>query len=591
MRISSFKLPENATNTGIGLSAQFRGCLMGLKDVVILTGGNGSGKSRFLKLIQNTFNNFKNNPNYIEKCFKVSKKNPDTKKDVENELTKEMAKKFNVINYSHFDAKLQDAENFSPYVIHQAKNKLKSCNYEETALNSLLYLKDLCEGYSESSNASNDYKELTDFINFANELELDFSWDKDKKELQIFGRKLEKANLSPGQLYALRIAVACCAHETGDNFIFLLDEPETHLHPSLLIKIINKLMEHFENAQFFIATHSLPLISYITVMREDTTVLYMEKGVVKDRLRSDSGPILNNLVGAEDEQFAVKQLFVSPEELACNKFCMECFLGPEVISGGQADDPSTFMAEASLDLLNSKETRVIVDFGAGQGRLLECMLEDNIKKGYQYNAYNVEPEDAEYCASLIETTGIDGKSYLNKNDLAELNGKVDRVFMVNVLHEISPISWEDEFATIYNLLKEDGKLVIIERELLTVGESPFTNGYMMLTGNETHSEAANILFGADNIRFDRHKEKPYIIRCIINKDGIKAVNEADFARMFTVLKETALLKVGELRKARKSITCHKDRYKHGLELAFWLNQLSSTIMCHKEYQERRSKTT
>ena len=420
---------------------------------------------------------------------------------------------------------------------------------------------------------------------------MDFSWEKDKKELKIFGRKLDEANLSPGQLYALRIAVACCAHEAGDNFIFLLDEPETHLHPSLLIKIIKKLMEHFENAQFFIATHSLPLISYITVMGEDTTVLYMEKGEVKDKLRSDSEPILNNLVGTEDEQFAVKQLFVSPEEMACNKFCMECFLNPEVISGGQADDPSTFMAEESLDLLNSKVTRVIVDFGAGQGRLLECMLEDNIKKGYQYNAYNVDAEDAEYCASLIESTGIDGKSYLNKNGLAELAGKVDRVFMVNVLHEISPISWKDEFATIYNLLKEDGKLVIIERELLTVGESPFTNGYMMLTGNKTHSKAANILFGADNVHFDRHKEKPYIIRYTINKDGVNAVNDADFTEMFKVLRNTALLKVEELRKAKENIIYHKDRYKHGLELAFWLNQLSNTIMCHKEYKDKQSQTT
>lgn len=138
MRISSFKLPENANNTGIRLSAQFRGCLNGLKNVVILTGGNGSGKSRFLKLFQNTFDNFKNIPEYTENCFKVSEKNPDTNKDVEIELTKEMANRFNVINYSHFDARLQDAENFSPYVIHQAKNKLKSCNYEETALNSLL---------------------------------------------------------------------------------------------------------------------------------------------------------------------------------------------------------------------------------------------------------------------------------------------------------------------------------------------------------------------------------------------------------------------------------------------------------------------
>ena len=31
----------------------------------------------------------------------------------------------------------------------------------------------------------------------------------------------------------------------------------------------------------------------------------MEKGEVKDRLRSNSEPILNNLIGTEDEQFAI----------------------------------------------------------------------------------------------------------------------------------------------------------------------------------------------------------------------------------------------------------------------------------------------
>lgn len=49
--------------------------------------------------------------------------------------------------------------------------------------------------------------------------------------------------------YALRIAVACQAREVGANYVFLLDEPETHLHPSLLIKIINKLITYFADSQ------------------------------------------------------------------------------------------------------------------------------------------------------------------------------------------------------------------------------------------------------------------------------------------------------------------------------------------------------
>lgn len=586
MKISSFRLSENGNSEGIILGKRFNGELDNLKNVVILTGGNGSGKSRFLKLLQKKFEDVKYNSCNNDNGFKVTYMDKIFNKEVERELTIEMAKRINLINYSHFDAKLQEAEKFSPYVIHQSKNKLKTCNYEETAMNSLLYLKDLAEGYSEESNENNDYKALTDFIEFAKELELEFSWDKNKRILKIFGRKFEDANLSPGQLYALRVAVACKSHEIGENFVFLLDEPETHLHPSLLIKIINNLMRHFKDAQFFIATHSLPLISYLTVTREDTTVLYMEKGEVKDRLRSNSEPILNNLIGTEDEQFAIKQLFVSSEEMACNKFCMECFLRPTVVRGGMPGDSSVSMAENSMNSFDMEEPVTIVDYGAGEGRLLECMLEDDLRISYKYNAYNIEKDDAKYCEKLIADKGIKGKSYSDKEELSELNGTVDRIFMVNVLHEIQPESWKEEFNTISKLLKENGKLVIIEREILTMGEAPFVNGYLMLTGSENKSNAAEILFGKDNVRFIRHERKPYIIAYLIEKSGTINAEDACLNDVFLSLESDALEQISNLRKEKKDNFKHIDKYKYGLRLAFWLNQLACAIMCRKDFETR-----
>lgn len=585
LRISSFELSESTNDEGIQIGEKLGGRVNDLNNIVILTGANGSGKSRFLKLFQQSFDGIRNDVNYNGLLFKVTENDETNGGDIEKELTIDIAKTFNIVNYSHFDAKLQSSEKFSPYVIHQAKNKLKKCNYEETALNSLLYLRDLAEGYSMEYNQDNKYEELIDFIEFAKELELEFCWNQDTKELKIFDRKLEDARLSPGQLYALRIAVACKVHEVGKNFVFLLDEPETHLHPSMLIKVINKLLNHFKEAQFFIATHSLPLISYLTVMYKDTTVLYMEKGVLKDRLRSNTGPILNNLVGTEDEQFAIKQLFVSSEELACNKFCMECFLDATMVKGGICGDSSVSMAENSFSLSDSDQPIIIVDYGAGYGRLLECMIEDNIKIGYKYNAYNVDKDAAEYCAKLIADAQIQGKSYLDKNNLSELDGKVDRVFMVNVLHEISPELWKKEFQTIHNLLKEDGKLVIIEREILTIGESPFVNGYLMLTGREEKSIAAQRLFGEGNGKFERHKQKSHIIAHTIDKYGVNAAKDADLEKVFFELERDALIEIDKLRKIKENIYLQKDRYKHGLSLAFWLNQLSCAIMCRENLKQ------
>ncbi len=577
MKISSLKLSADRNCEGIKIGKQFKGEIDKLGDIVVLTGGNGSGKSRFLRLLYNSFQNIKHKDGSNELCFKVV----DTD-GVCKELTSELASEMNIINYSHFDAKLQSPEKFSPYVIHQAKNKLKQCNYEETALNSLLYLKDLVEGYSDESNQANSYKELREFIEFAKEFELEFTFIEEERKLKIFGRDMEKANLSPGQLYALRIAVACKVHDIDDNLIFLLDEPETHLHPSLLIKVINQLLMRFKASQFWIVTHSLSLVSYLTVTKEDTSVLYLEKGEVRDRLRSNSELILNGLIGADEEQFALKQLFASPEEMACNKFCAECFMDPFVVTGGSSNDPSTSMIEN--ELYSGKELKpvTIVDYGAGCGRLLECLVEDGIKNGYEYYAYNVDPEDAHCCKNIIENFNVNGRSYFKKEELLELKNKVDKVIMVNVLHEIHPDEWKCEFQTISDLLKDDGELIIVEREELTIGEAPHINGYLMLTGEDNKSSAAEELFGPNNVILTRHKQKPYIIRYTISKNGVTTAINANIERVLKQLEEDAISHIAELRKDRKNISQCKEKYKLGLSLAFWLNQLSSAIMYLKK---------
>ena len=370
-------------------------------------------------------------------------------------------------------------------------------------------------------------------------------------------------------------------HDNNDNLVFLLDEPETHLHPSLLIKVIDQLLIRFKNSQFWIVTHSLALISYLTVTREDTAVLYLEKGEVKDRLRSNTELILNSLIGTDEEQFAIKQLFASPEEMACNKFCTECFLEPCVVVGGCSNDASTTMIENDLVIGKKNNPITIVDYGAGCGRLLECLIEDGFKNGYEYNAYNVDSKDACYCKNIIENSNINGNSYCNKEELIELNSKVDKVVMVNVLHEINPNEWKCEFQTIANLLKDDGELIIVEREELTVGEAPHINGYLMLTGKDNTSRAAEKLFGPNNVVLTRHKEKSHIIRYTISKNGVVTALNANLEEVLKQLEEDAIDHIAKLRIEQKDISKCKDKYKLGLKLAFWLNQLSSAIMYRK----------
>lgn len=575
MKVSSFKLAKSKENKGIKFGKRIGEKVSNLGRIVILTGANGSGKSRFLKLFKETFDHAKTDSTYCDN-FEIVDNNDNTRT-----MTLEDAKSFDIVNYSHFDAKLQLAENFSPYVIHKAKEKLQRCNYEETALNSLLYLTDLYKGYSDESNENNNYKALHDFLEYSKEFGLDFTWEPNDKCLKLFGRRLESADLSPGQLYALRIAVACKLHCVEDNIVFLLDEPETHLHPNLLIKIINQLLKHFVNAQFLIATHSLPLISYLTITYEDSKVLFMENGEVQHFLQSNSTPILNSLIGTEEEQFAIKQLFVMPEEMACNQFCMECFMEPAVIVGGVANDPSAIMVEQSIGFPKNITPIKIVDYGAGYGRLLECLCEDGQIQSHEYYAYNVDDECATFCKDLIVSLGITGNSYGEKDKLSILEGTIDKVFMVNVLHEISPEQWQEEFRTIDKLLKDDGELIIVERENLTNGESPYINGYLMLSGIENNSNAANTLFGTENVVLNRHKEKPHIIKYTVSKNGVKYAISANMEAVLKHLENDALFMISNLRHNRGSYS-QKEKYKFGLSLAFWLNQHSTAVLCQKQ---------
>ena len=62
--------------------------------------------------------------------------------------------------------------------------------------------------------------------------------------MEISNLELEKASLSPGQQYLLRIEIACNYNQKNEDYIFILDEPELHLHPAALITAIEKLRKN-----------------------------------------------------------------------------------------------------------------------------------------------------------------------------------------------------------------------------------------------------------------------------------------------------------------------------------------------------------
>ena len=356
-----------------------------------------------------------------------------------------------------------------------------------------------------------------------------------------------------------------------------MDEPELHLHPKALIEMIEKLRKKFPSSQFWISTHSLSLISYYTIMKEDVTTLYLDNMKV-DLLRSNSSGLLEGLIGDEENQFAVQQLFGLTDEYACNKFTFECFDDPETVAGKDGKD-----VEVGLIKLELSPNDVVVDYGAGKGRFLEELClgggvgENDGRCGIQYYAYDPDGKDSVLCKEVMNKYGSTEHNYFN--DIEQLKkriaGSASYVLLVNVLHEIPPNEWVSIFENVRELLKEYGKLLIVERDELIVGEAPYKEGFLMIT-----SKGCKALFKEDSFVEIRHTQKKYIVKYIIIKEGLD-VNTSKVKACIEAIQKDSLENIQKAKENREEERVKK--FKIGMKLVFWLHQYANSSLLLKEY--------
>lgn len=530
-----------------------------LGPVVVLAGSNGSGKTRLLKLLEKHTSGLRSGEGIPGLELRISQGAE------ERLLCPENVSELELVNYSHYDAHLQLPDGFPICVICQAKELLRVRSYEETALNALLLLEDMAQGYSPQFQDGTEFERFT--REYASLLHIQVSKDAEGK-LRLFGQLLKDAVLSPGQLYLLRVAIACYCNGDNQNLVFLLDEPELHLHPQAQIELVKILRGKFRNAQFWISTHSMTLISYLSVTEKDTTTLYMKDGRVQV-FRSNSSSLLEGLIGSEENRFAIQQLLATPDEYACNKFAAQCTDPPETLPavGG---DPQTELFRTVF-----REGDTVVDFGAGKGRFLEELFwaagRDTVRK-IRYFAYDHDDKDAAACKAVMKRCGVPVENYFNSPELllGAAGESADYVLLVNVLHEIDPIHWEESFATVRGLLKDTGHLIIVEREELTIGEAPYDNGFLMITKN-----SARELFGADNCGFETHPKKAYIVKHMIKRNGLGVTKER-IERCLLSIKQSAYHKIGEIKHGHAENDM--ERYRMGIQLAFYLHQYANASL-------------
>lgn len=500
MRISGFELKteykgiqptEKIINTG---------------NCVVLTGGNGSGKTRLLNLIMAALSK----PDDLKQIeLYIADEQEDVRK-----YTKEDS--IQIVNFSHYDAILQSAKAFSPYVIGMAKEVLKKCNYEETALNALLVIQDMAYGYSERFR---DGVEFDNFRKFAGEwfrIEL----AKTTEGVRLFGFDPEDAGLSPGQQYLLRIAIACYFNNSHEDLAIVMDEPELHLHPEAMISMITKMREKFSCAQFWIATHSVELISYLLSAGEDTTVLCLNQRKINE-LRSDSTIILDSLLGNSDERLHIQQFYNSSDEYACLCFITECLKMPDVAEAKRKDPQQDLISE----LLHEEDT--VVDYDAGKGRVIEQLAMESCRmaESIAYYAYNLPNyKDEAKCRTTIRKFTQKAEKY-----------------------------YDD--------------IVSLKRE---VGESPHESGFLMITQN-----AAEKMF--ESYQRKEHEKRKYIVRYMIGKMALSKINVERIQAGVEAIRKDALDQIRDKR-AKQIQSGDKQDYKEGLSFAFWLNQYANASL-------------
>ena len=566
--------------------------LRGLGSVVLLAGKNGSGKSRLLKL--------------LTQYQKVQHKNQkgeylsDEEKEILDYVQPELMgkdgqkieikeyTKINFLNYSQYDVPLQSPDRFPTYVISKAKENLAKCDFEESALDALLYLKYLIKHYrydpdSDEENDLNALNELLEALLGQQLTSLD-------GEPSMFGLPLNEMQLSPGQQYLLRMCIALHCNKVKNNSILLLDEPETHLHPDALLNLIYQLQTRFQLDQIWIATHSVALLS-----RFNTSDIWHMTEQTAKKLGSKSGPLMESLLGELSQRVQLQDFIGAPVSFACNEFAYECLWEPPTVPYKRGDPQVTTTLKAVLDDPSTQHeevlqtgTTVVVDFGVGQGRFLEGVGMDHREQlsRLDYYAYDKFDTDKETCQAIMCKYNIDKTRYYNYSDIQALReelkikGGATHVLMINVLHEIPPKEWPETFATIASFLRNDGKLILVETEELRYGEKPYMDGFLVV-----QEPAVKLLLNEIDVRCD-HCEHPYerVVRYQIPKKMLLNVDSASVDAAVEEIGRISLEKIYQLRRENN----RSKQWLLGVQLAFWTHQYANVqLFLHSPMEEQK----
>ena len=426
------------------------------------------------------------------------------------------------------------------------------------------------------SAATQSYLRLAAMVKKLVDCELERSED---GEALLYGMPIGKVPLSDGQKVLLQLAVAVHPITTDDDFVLVLDEPENHLHPSALITVLDQIAAALPNAQLWVATHSVPLISHL-YSKEPTCLHFVANGGVEYAARNPV-QVLRGLLGDEEEQSRLLRFVDLPHQVALAQFAAEC-LTPPSVAAHAPKDPQLRQIHNALRQVRPADGRLrVLDLGAGKGRLLAGLAELAGRDIAQidYVAFDISEDDRDICQGQIEDIygSSDGRWYSRSDDLLAYHGEgsFDIVIMCNVLHEIAPDDWLNVLGPsglVKKLGRPNGCLFIVEDLRIPVGERPNNRGFFLL--DTLHLQKLfGILSKAERKSMAVSSEREGRLKChVVPMDFVARVSPKSRVEAVRLLQESAIAEIDRLRRLKS------PDFRSGQEVALWSQLLANCYL-------------
>ncbi len=284
-------------------------------------------------------------------------------------------------------------------------------------------------------------------------------------------KKLESdmAQMSPWKLALLYMSILLILIEyskrDNQDMVVLLDEPELHLHPKVLLGFITYLKRESMVTTCCIATHSVFLVPSTNF----SEIIYIDDSTIQPHNSDLYNQLFDSVIGANEE---LCDFLTSRDMWQYYNFIAECFCKPNVVSNVNAKDEQFLKFKEFINRKQRLRKKItVLDYGAGSGRLGKIIKEEEKKTGeskvdyYYYDKYETNvPDDIDI-----------NKVCTNIRDIIREGRRFDCVVLMNVLHEIDVNEWEQIFADIYNILEDNGYLLTFEVIALLHGRPISTN--------------------------------------------------------------------------------------------------------------------